>query len=246
MVSQKYHLASVSKLVYARPMNKSLTHLAFIIDASGSMQPLRDDTIGGFNRILGEQRKASGKSDVTLVTFNTGTREVFTAVDAKHVKDLSHESYAPDGGTALLDAIGMTIDRLGALFAKTPEAKRPGKVCIVIITDGEENSSREYKLAQIRTMVERQREKYNWEFVYVGANVDAFSEAGSMGINTSNAYNYTSSSVGTQAVYGAMSSSLRSYSGGSSAQVDGLVDVKGVSPALMSKAKKSKPGSKKP
>ncbi len=223
-------------------MNKNLTHLAFIVDASGSMEPLRADTIGGFNQMLEEQRKATGESQITLVTFNTETREVFTGTDVKHVKNLSNDSYFPAGGTALLDAIGETIDRLGKLFAKTPEAKRPGKVLMVIITDGEENSSKTYELAKIKKMVEHQRNAYAWEFVFLGANIDAFATAESYGINTNNAYSYQSSRVGTQAVYGIMSKSLHSYTRGASSQMNGVLNVRGASPDLIAVAKPQKKG----
>lgn len=216
-------------------MNKNLTHLAFIIDASGSMAPLQSDTIGGFNRILHEQRQASGESHVTLVTFNAFTREVFTDIDAKHVRDLSTDSYVPAGGTALIDAMGETIDRLGRLFAATPEAERPGKVLITIITDGAENSSREYTLDQIKKTVERQRREYSWELVFLGANIDAFAAAQSYGINTQNAYAFASSKQGLSASYSAVSSSLRGYTEGSSATMDSM-DLSDVSPDLIARA----------
>lgn len=217
-------------------MNKNLTHLAFIIDGSGSMAPLQSDTIGGFNRIMEEQRKATCESHATLVIFSNATHEVFTDIDAKHARDLTTESYVPAGGTALLDAMGYTIDRLGKLFADTPEAKRPGKVCVTIITDGEENASREYDLAKIKTMVERQREKYSWEFVFLGANIDAFAAAQSYGINTKNAYAFSSSKKGLVATSSVVGSALRGYSQGSVAQMDGMLDVRGVSPDLIAQA----------
>lgn len=217
-------------------MNKNLTHLAFIIDASGSMEPLKDDTIGGFNSILAEQRKATGESQITLVTFDNVTREVFTGIDAKHVADLSTDSYLPLGGTALIDAMGLTIDRLGKLFAATPEAERPGKILITIITDGAENSSRRYTLDQIKKMVERQRYEYSWEFVFLGANIDAFAAAQSYGINTQNAYGFSSSKKGLAASYNVVGSSLRSYSEGNAATMDSLLDLKDAPADLISQA----------
>lgn len=169
------------------------------------------------------------------MTFNLFPREVFTGIDAKHVRDLSTDSYMPVGSTALIDAMGATIDRLGKLFASTPEAERPGKVCVTIITDGAENASKKYTLSEVKTMVERQRREYSWEFVFLGANIDAFSAAQSYGINTQNAYAFSAFKKGLSASYGVVSSSLRGYAQGSSATMDSM-DLSEVSPDLIAKA----------
>lgn len=193
-------------------MNNKLTHVAFIIDKSGSMAPYQKDTIGGFNRMIADQRKTGNRVEVTLVTFDTEHRMVFKALDVEHVKDLSEATYAPSGGTALLDAVGITIDKLGKHFAGLSESRRPGKVLFVIITDGEENSSRKFTKAQVQEKVKHQTEKYSWAFTYIGANVDAFHEAQSLGLTRGCSVGYTEGHVGTAQVYQLASNMVRSIS----------------------------------
>lgn len=184
------------------------THVVFILDKSGSMAGTRDDVIGGFNTLMADQRKADGKLTVTMCQFDTGYNLCFNMEDATKVSDLNAETYAPSGGTSLLDAVGRTISEVGNSLHALPEALRPGKVLVVVMTDGRENSSCEFNRRQIMDMVKRQEDDYKWNFIYVGANVDSFAEAGSIGFRAANVLNYTPDSAGTVKGYKAVSNGL--------------------------------------
>src|ERR1700678_698168 len=148
-------------------MKDNFTSINVIIDASGSMQGLRNDTIGSFNTFLQEQKDVPGEAVFTLCTFNTTYHLVHDFVKLATVPNLDPKSYAPEGGTALLDAIGQTIDTVGAKLAAMPEEERASKVVVLIITDGEENMSRRYTPEQIKTMVKHQEDVYNWTFCFM-------------------------------------------------------------------------------
>lgn len=186
------------------------THVVFILDKSGSMASTRDDVIGGFNSLMADQRKVDGKLTVTMCQFDTSYSLCFNMVGSKEVQDLNHDTYRPGGGTALLDAVGRTINEVGDKLRALPGALRPGKVLVVVMTDGQENSSREFTRGQIREMITRQENEYKWNFIYVGANVDGFAEASAIGIRTSNALNYTGDSRGTRRGYEVLSRGLKS------------------------------------
>lgn len=173
--------------------DKNLTEIVVVMDRSGSMAYRKDDAVGGLNHFLAEQRKLPGRALLTLTQFDTEYEIVHNGVPLESVQSCTLE---PRGGTALLDAVGQTIHTVGARLARVPEPERPGLVVFVIVTDGEENSSREYNLAQIRHMIEEQSGVYNWQFVYLGANQNAFAEAGAMGIPINAALQYAAEKIG--------------------------------------------------
>lgn len=192
---------------------ENLTSINVIIDRSGSMSGLASDTIGGFNGFVAEQKLIPGEVLFTLCTFSSNYTLVHDSVPLASVPDLDATTYSPSGGTALLDAMGETMDKVGAKLAAMPESDRPAKVLFLIITDGQENSSCKYSASQIKNMVEHQKSKYNWEFVFMGANIDAITEGEALGISTQNTLNYDATSVGTKNLYRSISESTTSYRG---------------------------------
>jgi len=199
---------------------ENFTSINVIIDQSGSMGHLTHDTIGSFNTFLKDQKDTPGEAVFTLCTFNTDYRLVHDFVKLGGVPDLDNKTYRPHGGTALLDAMGNTINSVGAKLAAMPEEERPSKVIFLIITDGHENSSHAFTREQVKAMVEHQRDVYSWEFVFMGANIDAIAEGASLGISMQNSMNYDASAAGTQDLYSTVSRSVSSYRGGTSKQVD--------------------------
>lgn len=209
-------------------MNTNLTEVVFILDRSGSMQSLVPDTIGGFNAFIEQQKKEVGEAKLTTVLFDDKYEMLHDQLDIQNVPELTTKEYTARGMTAMLDAIGRTINTVGERLAKTDENDRPGKVVFVITTDGQENASKEFSKAQIKEMIERQQNEYNWKFLFLGANIDSVSEAGSLGINSNFAVNYSASSIGTQSLYTAVSkgvSSVRSCNTGD-VSLDWAKDVK--------------------
>lgn len=184
---------------------QNLTELVFIVDKSGSMGGLVDDTIGGFNTMLAEQQAEVGDAVVTTVLFDRGYELLHDRINIKAVCPLTRKDYKIGGGTALLDAIGKTIHKIRAAQKNTKEEYRPNKTMFVIITDGQENSSRKYTAQDIREKIEHQKTKYGWEFVFFGANMDAISEAANIGIDAAHAQNYNADAVGTGMAWRAMS-----------------------------------------
>jgi len=175
------------------------TEIAFILDRSGSMQSIAETAVSGFNELLTQQQQEHAQTPVrmSLVLFNTGYEVPFASLPAPELPRLDMKTYSPDGSTALLDAIGRTIDETGARLAAMPEAERPGKVIIAILTDGEENSSRTFTWAQISDKIRHQREVYKWEFLFLGANQDAIATASKMSIDRHDSTNFyqTDSSI---------------------------------------------------
>jgi Mg-chelatase subunit ChlD len=170
---------------------KDATHIAVLLDRSGSMADIKDETISGFNCFLEKQKAAGDNATLTLVQFDTeGTDVVHESKPILEVPDLNHQTFQPRGGTPLLDALGQTIDSTGRALAAIPAANRPDKVVFVVITDGQENSSRHHTKTSVKEKIDHQSSKYNWQFVYLGANQDAFHEAGAVGITMANAANY--------------------------------------------------------
>jgi uncharacterized protein YegL len=155
-------------------MKKDLTEIVLILDESGSMGSVKTDTIGGFNEFLSSQKKIKGNANVTFVKFSDYYKVVNEGTDIKHVSELNESNYTPSYSTALLDAVGKTINSVGQRLKDTPENQRPEKVIVAIITDGYENSSKEFSRKQIFDMVSHQRDKYNWEFLFLGADIDAW------------------------------------------------------------------------
>jgi uncharacterized protein YegL len=189
-------------------MKENLTEIVALLDRSGSMERLRNDTIGGFNHFLGEQKEIPGEAFLTTVLFNDRYKLLHDRVNIRDVKPVGKRDYSTAGSTALLDALGKTIDDIGAKLRDTDENERPGKVIFFIITDGEENSSRKYSKEKVRAMVELQRNTYSWEFLFLGANVDSFAEASSIGVSTDRAFDYADDSEGIFSVHDAMSKAV--------------------------------------
>lgn len=182
-------------------MNKNLTELVFILDKSGSMSGLEQDTIGGFNSMLQKQKNEDGDAYITTVLFDHDYEIIYDRADIKNVNSITEKEYYVGGTTALLDAMGRTINYIGKKIADTNEDEHPGKVVFVIITDGMENSSHEYTAKKIKNMVEHQKNKYSWEFIFLGANIDAVKTAEDFGINEDRATNFCADSVGINLNY---------------------------------------------
>ena len=196
-------------------MKKGLTELVFILDRSGSMDQLTDDTIGGFNSMIEQQKQEDGEAYVTTVLFSSSHTTLHDHVNIQDIRPMTKKDYVPMGMTALLDSVGYTINSIGQRLSDTPENERPEKVIFVITTDGFENASQEFTRSKVKEMIEHQQEKYSWVFMFLGANIDAVSEGASLGIKSGYSKTYTASGIGTQSVYDSASSVLscaRSYS----------------------------------
>jgi len=192
-------------------MKKGLTELVFILDKSGSMSGLENDTIGGFNSMLEKQKAVDGECYITTVLFDNNYELLHDRIDIKAISPITDREYQVGGSTALLDAIGRTIHKTGNAQKHTAEDYRAEKVLFVIITDGEENSSREYTVEKIKAMIKRQKEKYGWEFIFLGANIDAVQTAGRYGIDPDRAIDYIPDSKGTKLNYRVMASAAVRY-----------------------------------
>lgn len=173
------------------------TSITVILDKSGSMSSIKTDTIGGYNSFIEEQKKLPGECLVSLVQFN---HSVDFTYSSKPIQELSvglqQDQYNPSGYTALLDAIGKAISEKGSELANLKEEDRPGRVMFVIITDGDENSSRFFTVEKIKEMIKHQTEVYSWDFTFLGANIDTFSTATSMGISTDKSLSFSSTKKG--------------------------------------------------
>jgi uncharacterized protein YegL len=204
------------------------TEIIFIVDRSGSMRTIADDMRGGFDTFIGEQRATPGECRVTLVQFDDHYEVVYTA---KLLADVPPLELVPRGQTGLLDAIGRTLDATGARLAAMKEEDRPGKVLIVIITDGQENASREYRRARVFDIITTQRTKFAWEFLFLGANQDAIGAAKDLGIATDNAVNYVASAAGAQGLMRGLSHNVANYRTGKG---EGIGNVQASYDAAMS------------
>ena len=192
-------------------MKKKLTELVFILDKSGSMSGLEKDTIGGFNSMLEQQRKVDGECVITTVLFDNRYELLHDRIDIRAVQPITGKEYFVGGSTALLDAIGKTIHKIGSVQKNTTEEYRAEKVMFVIITDGEENASRHYSSAQIRQMIQHQKERYGWEFIFLGANIDAVETAGRFGIDADRAVDYVPDGEGTELNFRIMSETVATF-----------------------------------
>lgn len=193
-------------------MNQNLTEIAFILDRSGSMSNVAHAAITGFNHFLRDQQVAPGQARLTLVLFDDVYLVPAENVPVQEVVALNTDTYVPRNSTALLDAIGETVERMGQRLANTPEDDRPAKVIVAILTDGLENASTQFTWKQISTVIRHQREKYAWEFLFLGANQDAIATAAGLNIAANNAACFAGDAVGVVASQKAMSkkaSSLR-------------------------------------
>ena len=194
-------------------MKKNLTELVFILDRSGSMYNLVSDTIGGYNSMIERQKKEPGDAYVTTVLFDDNYELLHDHINLKEIKPITDKEYYTRGCTALLDAVGKTINSIGERLNNTPEDERPDKVIFVITTDGYENASGEFTKTQIKDMIEHQQNKYSWTFIFLGSNMDAVSEARNLGINTDFARTYTANEIGTASVYKSISNAVNTMRG---------------------------------
>lgn len=192
-------------------MKKELTELVFILDKSGSMSGLESDTIGGFNSMLEKQKAVSGECHITTVLFDNNYELLHDRIDIRATGPITDKEYQVGGSTALLDAIGMTIHKIGNAQKHTADEYRAEKVIFVIITDGEENSSREYSADKVREQIERQKSKYGWEFIFLGANIDAVQTAERFGVGADRAVSYISDRAGTSLNYSVMSAAVAEF-----------------------------------
>lgn len=197
-------------------MKENLSELVFILDRSGSMGGLVDDTIGGFNSMIEEQKQKPGEAYVTTILFDHDYDILHDHVNVQQIQPITRSEYFARGTTALLDAIGRAINSIGRRLDSTPEEERPSKVIFVITTDGHENASKEFEKSQVKEMIEHQQNKYSWMFMFLGANMDAIGEAVTLGINTDFANTYSASSIGTQSVYKAVSAAVGTARGADS------------------------------
>lgn len=182
-------------------MKNNLTELVFILDRSGSMGGLEGDTIGGYNSMLKKQQELPGETVITTVLFDHKYELLHDRTDLKAVNPITDQDYFVRGSTALLDAVGMSIQKIKAAQKNIKEEFRPEKTMFVITTDGMENASREYTYDKVRQLVEEQKEKACWEFIFLGANIDAIKTAGSFGIDADRAVNYHADGAGTELNY---------------------------------------------
>lgn len=182
-----------------------------IIDRSGSMASISNDAIGGFNTFLEDQKKVEGEATLTFVQFDTEYEFIYENKPLNDVPILNNTTFQPRGMTALLDAIGKTIDDTGRRLGNTPEGSRPEKIIVAILTDGEENSSKQYTLSKIKEMIQHQKEKYQWEFIFLGANQDAFAEASKIGIDAKDTFAFAATAKGVKSAYRNMGNTVASY-----------------------------------
>ena len=189
-------------------MNAQLTELVFLLDRSGSMAGLEEDTIGGFNAMLEKQRGAEGEALASTVLFNGESAVLHDRVDVRRVEPMTRRQYAVGGCTALLDAVGRAISHIGDIHRRARAGDVPGHTLFVIITDGMENASRLYTAQRVRQMIGRQKARYGWEFLFLGANIDAVGTAAHLGIGADRAANFHCDARGTQLNYAAVSDAM--------------------------------------
>jgi hypothetical protein len=194
-------------------MKKDYTHISIILDRTGSMETIRDDTIGGFNTFLKDQKKQPGIATMTLVQFDTVDpyEIIHKFKPIKEVPDLTHETYIPRAATPLLDAMGRGINDIEKSLAELSEEERPSKVVVVVITDGLENSSREFRRDQVIKMVKEKTDKDGWQFVFLSADLDAFMDAGRMGVMDHKRLYYAKNKMGSQRAWSGLSVSMSNY-----------------------------------
>lgn len=199
---------SINNLAEDRAMKAGLTEIVFILDKSGSMSGLEKDTIGGYNSFIEKQKKVEGEALVSTVLFSDQNEVIHDRVPISKIEPMNDAQYSVGGCTALLDAIGGAIHHIGNVHKYAREEDVPEKTIVVITTDGEENSSCNYDYRKIKLMIERQQEKYKWEFLFLGANIDAIGEASKLGIRSDRAVRYECDGVGTNLNFATVSDAI--------------------------------------
>lgn len=189
-------------------MRKNLTELVFILDRSGSMSGLEPDTIGGFNSMIAKQKSEAGQVVISTVLFDNTSEVIHDRVDIQKIEPMTDKQYYVRGCTALLDAIGGAIHHIGNVHKYARDEDRPEHTLFIITTDGMENASHKYSSDRVKEMIERQKTKYGWEFLFLGANIDAVETAGNFGIDADRAVNYHSDSEGTALNYEVLSEAI--------------------------------------
>lgn len=189
-------------------MKNNITELVFILDRSGSMAGLESDTIGGFNAMIEKQKKQNGECYVSTVLFDNESEVIHDRVKLSEIKPMTDRDYTVRGCTALIDAIGGAIHHIGNIHKYARPEDVPENTMFIITTDGMENASRKYSGNRVRAMIERQKEKYGWEFLFLGANIDAISVANRFGIDESHSANYHADSAGTTLNYAVLSEAI--------------------------------------
>lgn len=192
-------------------MNNNLTEIVFILDRSGSMAGLEDDTIGGFNAFVEKQKKTEGEAVLSAVLFSNDSEVIYDRVDIQKVEPMTDAQYRVGGCTALLDAIGGAVHHIKNVHKYAREEDRPAKTVFVITTDGMENASRAYTYEEVQKMVKHEREKYGWEFLFLGANMDAIAAARSFGIRADRAVRYKGDGAGTALNYDVVGEAVSRY-----------------------------------
>ena len=201
-------------------MNNNLTELVFILDRSGSMAGLESDTIGGFNAMLEKQKKEEGEALLSAVLFSNESTVLYDRADINKIEPMTERQYFVGGCTALLDAMGDAVHHIGNVHKYAREEDRPHKTVFVVITDGMENASRRYTYDEVRRMVERQREEHGWEFLFLGANMDAISAARRFGIREDRAVRYACDPKGTALNYKVVSETIGHVRAGRTIRAD--------------------------
>ncbi len=194
-------------------MKNDLTQIVCILDRSGSMAALESDTIGGYNKFIESQKEEQGEAWVTTVLFDDKYELLYDAANVKTLRPITNKEYYARGMTALYDAVGKTIVDIGHRLAMLAEEERPSKVIVVIITDGQENSSKEYDKGKIKDMITHQTQKYNWQFLFMGANIDSAAEAAAIGIDEKFSMDYAATDHGTARVYASADRAVRQMRG---------------------------------
>ena len=197
-------------------MNKNLTELVFILDMSGSMGHLTDDTVGGFNSVLKEQANKDGEVFVTTYLFNNDSRMLHDRLPIAEVPAMTNADYRAAGCTALIDALGDAIRHIVSIHRYARPEDIPAHTIFVVTTDGMENASHKYSSDQVKKMITHEQEKYGWEFIFLAANIDAVETAGRYGIRSERAVNYRDDSLGTTRVYESINHAVRAVRSGRS------------------------------
>ncbi len=189
-------------------MKKNLTELVFILDRSGSMSGLESDTIGGFNAMIEKQKKQDGECIVSTVLFDDESKVIHDRVSLENIKPMTEDDYQVQGCTALIDAVGGAIHHIGNVHKYARNEDVPKNTIFIITTDGQENASHRYSSDKVKQMIERQKEKYGWEFLFIGANIDAVETAKRYGIDRNRAVNYNADAQGTSVLYETVSKAV--------------------------------------